>query len=257
MMIISHMLHRLDHKRCQIGLVTVMMLLLAGCGVQKVTTGMVQPADQVPEEADMVTMPGAYNDSVNPVSISTVTPQITPTPTLDIYREYGRWDEITHFCEELQRTDLSDDTRHRVETRLAQAEFEAEHRATAQVLPTPVRRGRPADVQEVRPTSTPGISDTAFNGIKGIRIANVWTGPVDEIWTKIHAGSEEADRSQGLLYFRAMDLTETPIEVEVYRTPTQNGIVKIIAKENEQLTLEAEDGTLFVFDIPSREFVEP
>ena len=53
-----------------------------------------------------------------------------------------------------------------------------------------------------------------------------------------------------------MDLAEIPIEVEVYRTPTQNGIVKIIAEQNEQLTLEAEDGTLFVFDIPSREFVD-
>ena len=71
-------------------LVVGMLLIMTGCGVREATTGMGQPADQVSEEADMLTTPGAYNDSVNPVSISTVTPQITPTPTFDIYREYGR-----------------------------------------------------------------------------------------------------------------------------------------------------------------------
>ena len=232
-------------------LVVGMLLIMTVCGVSESTAGVAQTTDQAPASPSAVVLPAPSSSEVSPAPVPTL---LSPTPTLDIYQAYGRWEEITYFREELQRTDLSDDTRHLLETNLAQAEFEAEHRATAQVLPTPVRRGRPADVQEVRPTSTPGISDTAFNGIKGIRIANVWNGPVDGIWTKIHAGSEEADRSQGLLYFRAANVMEAPIEV--YRTPTQNGIVKIIAEQNEQLTLEAEDGTLFVFDIPSREFVD-
>ena len=228
-------------------LVVGLLLIMTGCGARESTT--IRPCDMVSEEGDRT--------GQAPTIVQTTAMVPSPSPTPDIYLLYGDAGYIQALREELTRTDLPEEARASQQARLDQAKFEASMRATAQVGPTAVRRGRPAAVQEVRPTSTPGISDTAFNGIKGIRIANVWNGPVDGIWTKIHAGSEEADWSQGLLYFRAVSPTEAPIEVEVYRTPTKNGIVKIIAKENEQLTLEAEDGTLFVFDIPSRMFVEP
>ena len=244
MMIVNQDLKQISSKLRWTGVIIIVSVVITACGVRESTSEPEQDIERL-ISTDNVTTPIRNADSTGSSS--------KPTPTLDIYREYGQWEEITYFREELLRTDLSDDTRHLLETNLAQAEFEAEHRATAQVGPTAVRRGPPAAVQDVRPTPVRGIDNT-FNGIKGIRIANVWRGPVDGIWFNIHAASLEDDRSQGLLYFRAVDVMEAPLEI--YQTPTKNGIVKVIAEQNDQLTLEAEDGTLFVFDIPSREFVD-
>lgn len=42
-----------------------------------------------------------------------------------------------------------------------------------------------------------------------------------------------------------------------YNTPTRAGFVTVVGAVGERLTLRAEDGTLFTFDVPSRQWVNP
>ena len=43
---------------------------------------------------------------------------------------------------------------------------------------------------------------------------------------------------------------------EMNWTPTKHGGVRVVAEQNNRLTLQAIDGTLFYFDIPARRFVD-
>jgi hypothetical protein len=44
---------------------------------------------------------------------------------------------------------------------------------------------------------------------------------------------------------------------DTYNTPTQAGAVQVIDAVGERLTLKAKDGTLFYFDVPSRQWLNP
>ncbi|NOK69862.1 MAG: hypothetical protein GFH25_541212n160, partial [Chloroflexi bacterium AL-N10] len=94
---------------CQIGGVSIILLLLAGCGARESSAGMAQTVDQTSASPEVIVTPTLSNNMVTPAPAPTLASMLTPTPTLDIYQAYGRWDEITHFREELQRTDLSEE----------------------------------------------------------------------------------------------------------------------------------------------------
>ena len=224
-------------------LVVGMLLIMIGCGVRETATSLV-PATSVEEGYEMPT---------NVTVPSTVTSQaITPTP--DVYLRYGDANSILILREELTRTDLSDEDRAFYEAKLAQAEFEASKKATAQVGPTAVRRGPPPVIAD--DTTPPRGILTEYNDIfkRKIDIRNVWQDEVDGVWWQIYAGAIAAEPEKGILVARKMEADGTPRTS--YETPIQVGAVRIIAEQNQQLTLEAEDGTLFVFDLPSREFVD-
>ena len=224
-------------------LVVGMLLIMSGCGVRETATSQV-PATSVEEGYEMPT---------NVTVPSTVTSQaITPTP--DVYLRYGDANSILILREELTRTDLSDEDRAFYEAKLGQAEFEASKKATAQVGPTAVRRGPPTPRPELaQQPYISGISNT-FNSIRGWKMENYWRGMVDGIWIDIYAGVRRDDWTQGRLLLQHTELTGGLIASVA--TPLKSGTIKVIAEQNQQLTLEAEDGTLFVFDIPSREFVD-
>ncbi|MEM8530939.1 MAG: hypothetical protein AAGF95_08860 [Chloroflexota bacterium] len=222
-----------------------LLLILSGCGVREATT--TRPSDMVSGEGDR---PGQA-----PTIVQTTAIVPSPSPTPDIYLLYGDAGYIQGLREELTRTDLPKEARAAQQARLDQAKFEASVRATAQVGPTPVRRGRPPETAgDITPPR--GIL-TGYNDIfkRNIDIRNVWQDEVDGIWWQIYAGAIAAEPDKGVVVVVKMEADGTPIQR--YETPEQVGAVRIIAEQSEQLTLEAEDGTLFVFDIPSREFVEP
>jgi hypothetical protein len=66
------------------------------------------------------------------------------------------------------------------------------------------------------------------------------------------------DPTQGLLVVVVKTPDRVPIgPVETYRTPMKAGPVEIIAAVGERLTLRAEDGTRFYFDVATRQWVNP
>jgi hypothetical protein len=56
--------------------------------------------------------------------------------------------------------------------------------------------------------------------------------------------------SQGIVY------TVISGTIEGYKTPSQDGPISIIDAQGERLVLKAENGKLFYFDVPSRQFVD-
>ena len=88
---------------------------------------------------------------------------------------------------------------------------------------------------------------------QGYRMRNAWQRPVNGHWAWVLAGSHIDNPAQGIVY----SVWEIPNGgfATFYNTPSRAGSVQIIAEQDARLTLEAEDGTLFYFDVPSQSFV--
>jgi len=82
---------------------------------------------------------------------------------------------------------------------------------------------------------------------------NAWQGLVNGLWAYVVAGANSNDLEQGLI-FSSWEFPNAAIG-SFYNTLVRAGSVRIIAEQNYRLTLEAEDGSLFYWDIPSQSFV--
>jgi len=90
-------------------------------------------------------------------------------------------------------------------------------------------------------------------------VKNKWQDMLNEKWVDVYAGSLPDDRAQGIVII----LIE-PGEPEGgfipggwYRTPTKSGAVTIVSAIGTLLTLKAENGDQFLFDVAARKFVSP
>ncbi len=90
---------------------------------------------------------------------------------------------------------------------------------------------------------------------------NLWKEAKDGYYILAYAGSEgyEGDPSQGLLMVVAMTFDYKPLPElgGTYPTPSKAGAVRIVGADGEVLSLLAEDGTKFLFDVASRRFLSP
>jgi hypothetical protein len=171
-------------------------------------------------------------DSAAPASqaypIETPTP--TPTPTLS----------------PLNATKQADDER-----------FEQELQ-TAAARPTP-------EILSPLPTNEPGIIVT---GLKTdcdtldytniIRETNCWLDIVNNEYLFFIAGADRDNPNQGMVGFYMVSIDETEeSDAFVFSTLTEHGAVTIIAANPPRFTLEAADGTPFVFNVETRQWEEP
>jgi hypothetical protein len=62
-------------------------------------------------------------------------------------------------------------------------------------------------------------------------------------------GALRADPTQGVVIVIATRGSERG---GIYETPTKAGKLKIVSAQGEQLTLQAKDGSMFTFDLPTR-----
>lgn len=107
------------------------------------------------------------------------------------------------------------------------------------------------EITAVRPT---GIFDAGAEFFhEGYRMQNAWQNQVNGFWASVVAGARQSDPEQGVI-FTAWEFPNAAIW-QFMNTPTKAGSVKISSEENYRLTLEATDGTIFYFDIPSQSFV--
>jgi hypothetical protein len=80
--------------------------------------------------------------------------------------------------------------------------------------------------------------------------------PYGRVYTTIFAGVERHDPLQGLIF---MEVVTQSLSTSFgsYRTPLRAGSIQVIDAVGERLTLRADNGTLFYFDVPTRQWVMP
>jgi hypothetical protein len=121
-----------------------------------------------------------------------------------------------------------------------------DYRATSFALMTAI-----PEITASRPT---GIFDAGAEFFhEGYRMQNAWQNLVNGYWADVVAGARANDPEQGVI-FSSWQFPNAAIG-QFYDTPVRAGAVRIIAEQNYRLTLEAANGTLFYWDVPSQRFV--
>jgi hypothetical protein len=126
----------------------------------------------------------------------------------------------------------------------------------ANLLATECRITRtPRDTQIPLPTGTSEDVRVKFTAEKllGLDALNGWFGLINGYNISLYAGSLLDDPEQGAIVF--LIFAPYPNIEEKYLTPTLHGGVRVVAEQNNRLTLLAADGETFYFDVPARRFV--
>jgi hypothetical protein len=169
--------------------------------------------------------------------------------------------ELEMYRQGLQQPDLTAEQKRWYEARIETIEETSRGRMIGRAYPAP----KPANPQLVltpipAPTAAlytlpPGIMEPLSPpfGSATVKLTNMWRDNATGVWISAYAGALKSDLQQGVLIF----LPDGPASQEWYNTPTQAGAITIVAAQNQQLTLQGENGDTFIFDIPSRQFVAP
>ena len=86
----------------------------------------------------------------------------------------------------------------------------------------------------------------------GFNMLNGWRGQINGYTARVLAGALVSNPQQGIV-LASWDLSGAP-NAGVYDTPRQAGAVRITAEQNYRLTLQAEDGSIFYFDVAGQAF---
>jgi hypothetical protein len=90
------------------------------------------------------------------------------------------------------------------------------------------------------------------------KVYNFWVERTDDDGIIVYAGSLYDNAAQGtLLIQRLNEFGPIDAEPEIYTAPQQAGGIRIVDAIGERLTLRADDGTLFYFDVLTRQWVNP
>jgi hypothetical protein len=104
------------------------------------------------------------------------------------------------------------------------------------------------------PTGTFEGSEVQFSAQKlDLNALNAWGGYLNGNTVVIYAGSWHGDPEQGAIVI-LITLPYRFYDERIF-TPTKHGSVRVVAEQNNRLTLVAADGEVFYFDIPARLFV--
>ena len=88
-----------------------------------------------------------------------------------------------------------------------------------------------------------------------VEVTNSWRDYVHGQYFVVWAGALGADPQQGVVVVADQEMTATTPLPQPIKTPTKHGKVRITAVNGSLLTLVADDGTMFVFDLTTRTFV--
>ena len=112
----------------------------------------------------------------------------------------------------------------------------------------------PYDTPVILPTGTSEDYHNQYTGEKlGLDTRNAWFGYSDGVGVTIYAGALLNDPDQGAIHLFVW-FPGRIIEAQLL-TPTRNGGVRVVSEQNNRLTLVADDGATFYFDVPARRFV--
>jgi hypothetical protein len=110
------------------------------------------------------------------------------------------------------------------------------------------------------PVLTPllGINGDCAQGDSKFDHQGCWTGRTNTEYIFVSLGAFWNDLTQGILrvYTSTLDL-RTYGQQQLYQTPLKTGPIHVVAVDGDQLTLQAENSTLFYFDLATRQWVTP
>jgi hypothetical protein len=112
-----------------------------------------------------------------------------------------------------------------------------------------------SDTQAPLPTGTREGEMVKFSAEKlFLNGLNAWDGYLDGYSVVIYAGSQPEESEQGAIVV----VSHQPYRLfeEKVLTPTKHGGVRVVAEQNNRLTLQTVDGEIFYFDVPARQFVD-
>lgn len=194
---------------------------------------------------------------------STTRRQPTPQPE---YPDTGYW-QGEQELEQRLLNDLADprlrpDVRRSLEEKLDMLRRKVAQQATAMAQP-PAPKPNP---DLARPTMLPEhlLPQPSLGIIESTEDVQEWGIIVRNRWQEWYskeerhvlmafAGAEQHDPSQGLILVSTLGSSKPA--GGYYPTPRKAGAVRIIAEHNRQLTLAAEDGSLLVFDLNMRTYL--
>ncbi|MPZ57462.1 MAG: hypothetical protein GEU91_13365 [Rhizobiales bacterium] len=125
--------------------------------------------------------------------------------------------------------------------------------------PAPTPAGGPITVPQ-RPAGAGIIVESGLAPLPGsvYKIENSWHKSEGNGFIQVFAGAEREDPAQGVVAVVVAPGNGQPSPpVEVYRTPTKAGAVRVVEAEGERLTLRTSSGATFIFDVPTRRFLSP
>jgi Tol biopolymer transport system component len=140
------------------------------------------------------------------------------------------------------------------------AAVEQLHQTTTAELALP----RTPNPDAVAPTAPPlptatlatGIYTDCFEGGERVVLTrNCWSAIVDDTYLFVRAGALAADMQQGVIVVARNPLPldrDSSGDWSIYATPASRGAVRVLEVSDQRLTLSAEDGTQFVFDLATR-----
>lgn len=97
-------------------------------------------------------------------------------------------------------------------------------------------------------------ADEQYHNSPLIEVENLWVDVVDGRRVQVTVGAPDDDPSQGVVIVRTSSLTGTDAESGVYYTPTKSGAVKVTAASGAEVTLQAANGAVYIFDVRTRTF---
>jgi hypothetical protein len=121
----------------------------------------------------------------------------------------------------------------------------------------------PWPTEPIRTAGAGAIYDDSFvqNPDNVIKVTNSWSENVGNQEIVVYAGAkfQYEDPQQGMLmvviYLKGTwDIASGP---ELYQSPSRAGKLRTIDAVGQRLTVRAENGTLFYFDVPTRAWVSP
>ena len=168
-----------------------------------------------------------------PATTTSLAPTPLATPTLT----RAQWDAT--------KIAILDNTEHERQTRVASG--------------TPFA-STPIPLTQVAPATTPvmGISYECLDHSNTFDFGNCWTGRISDEYIFIIAGAPKTDPARGTLrvYTTSLDMGNFG-PLQIYTTPTNAGLIKVTDAIGERLTLRSNNGTLFYFDVLTRQWVGP
>jgi hypothetical protein len=129
----------------------------------------------------------------------------------------------------------------------------------------PAVRHRPRWSADIRYSSVPGLAAAPPTGIvddvqgalptSPARLLNAWQGRAGGGFVSVYAGAAAGDANQGVVVVVTLEDARHPtLGQQLVKTPSRSGALRVAAANGSLLTLQAQGGASFTFDIAARRF---
>lgn len=166
-----------------------------------------------------------------------VDPTTTQTPVATATLTRAQWDAT--------KIAILDGTEHERQTRVASG--------------TPFA-STPIPLTQVEPITTPpmGISGGCADPSSIVTFSNCWNGKLNDEYIFAAVLVKKSDPAQGIIrvYTTTVGVSQFG-PVGWYTTPSRGGLIEIMDATDYRLTLQAEDNSIYYFDVLTRQWVTP